>query len=633
MKRFVQLKSVKARILGAILGGLFLFVAGYSLFWANRYAQLLEETFEEEVVLAPHFLSAPIADAIWNFQPEVVNTTLEGLASLGFTEFAKVIVNGEVSAEFVAVDEAQASWDLALNAFDLNATEEQIQRQGHEVFIASPLLDSEGQLLGQLVIGFSRAGIDARIRTANLQAALIGVLVFAAFALLALFISNSVTRPLNRVIGLIDRMGEGDVDWSSQDAKRPDEFGKLGQAVEEFRDNLVEKKRLEREEVAARKEQEALSRKLAQEEAARQEEARRAQADREAAEAQEAARKAEEDARQMAERDARAAKQQEVVNALAEGLGALSSGRLTYRIETPFADGYEKLRQDFNDAMGAIQAAMVTISSSGSEINRNTSEISSAAADLARRTETSAATLEQTASALDGITGSVRQSADGARRADDVVTDIRAKSEDSGKVVRHAVDSMAGIKESSDKIAKVIEVIDGVAFQTNLLALNAGVEAARAGEAGRGFAVVAQEVRDLSQRTADAAREVGDLIRISSDQVDQGVQSVGEAGQALDNILESILDISSFVSEIASSAVEQSNAITEINTAITQLDSATQQNAAMFEQTTAASLSLNTEAQSLIEAISIFETETGAQAAQVHTDQVEVALWRSRRAS
>ena len=629
------LHSVKARILGSILGALFLFIAGYTLFWSTRYTHQLETTFEEEIVLAPHFLKAPLADAIWNFQPDAAESALKGLEALSFTEFARVIVRGEVTAEFLALEEWNPGWDDVLTGFDMTSNEEQVRSQGHETFLSEPLLSSDGELLGHLVVGFSRTEIEGMIRDAYIQAGVIGLVIFAIFAGLSLFIANSVTGPLNRVIALIDRMRDGDTDWHAEDADRRDEFGKLGQAVEEFRDNLLEKQRLEREEVEARQQQDALNARLAEEEKARADEARRAREEREAAEAKEAARLAEEEDRQRAEDEARAAEQQRVVTALAEGLGALAAGRLTYRLETPFAEGYEKLRTDFNDAIGALQSALQTIATNGDEINRNTTEISTAASDLARRTETTAATLEQTASALDSITSSVRQSAEGAKRADDVVRDIRSKSETSGKVVRNAVESMAGIKDSSDKIAKVIEVIDGVAFQTNLLALNAGVEAARAGEAGRGFAVVAQEVRDLSQRTAAAAQEVGDLIRISSDQVDQGVQSVDEAGRALDNILHSILDISDFVSEIASSAVEQSTGISEINTAITQLDTATQQNAAMFEQTTAASQALNGEATSLNEALSHFETGLPLHLRDpVGTEQVrqEATLWRSRRA-
>ena len=619
MKHLYLSQSVKTRILTSILGALFLFVVGYTWLWSDRYTNLLEISFEDEMALAPHFLSAPLADALWNFQPEVATHSLKGLEALKFSEFARVIVRGESTAEFMNGDTWMGRWDDQLAQVDYTAMDPQSFTFGSDVLIVEPLGTEEGELLGHLVVGFSRADITASIRAAYIQATIIGIIIFAIFAMIALFIATSITRPLNNVIGLIDRVRQGDTDFEAKVATRGDEFGNLGRAVEEFRDNMAENQRLEREEADAKREQEALEKKLAVEALARAEEVEREKAKRVQQEQTEAARKAEADAAQTAERETHAAQQHTVVTALAEGLGALSGGDLGYRIETTFPHGYEKLRTDFNDAMAALQGSILTISASGAEINRNTAEISAAAADLAKRTETTAAALEETASALDGITGSVRQSAEGAQRANGVVREIRGKSEASSTVVAQAIQNMAGIKESSDKIAKVIEVIDGVAFQTNLLALNAGVEAARAGEAGRGFAVVASEVRELSQRTAEAAREVGDLIRVSSEQVDQGVQSVGETGDALENILGSILEISEFVGEIASSAEAQSNSITEINTAITQLDTATQQNAAMFEETTAASQSLNGEATALTEAIAHFRTGEGAAQAEILT--------------
>lgn len=619
MKHLYLSQSVKTRILTSFLGALFLFVVGYTWLWSDRYTNLLEMSFEDEMALAPHFLSAPLADALWNFQPEVATHSLKGLEALKFSEFARVIVRGESTAEFMNGDTWMGRWDDQLAQVDYTAMDPQSFTFGSDVLIVEPLGTEEGELLGHLVVGFSRADITASIRAAYIQATIIGVIIFAIFAMIALFIATSITRPLNNVIGLVDRIRQGDTDFEAKVATRGDEFGNLGRAVEEFRDNMAENQRLEREEADAKREQEALEKKLAVEARARAEEIEREKAKRVQQEQAEAARKAEADAAQTAERETHAAQQHTVVTALAEGLGALSGGDLGYRIETTFPHGYEKLRADFNDAMAALQGSILTISASGAEINRNTAEISAAATDLAKRTETTAAALEETASALDGITGSVRQSAEGAQRANGVVREIRGKSEASSTVVAQAIQNMAGIKESSNKIAKVIEVIDGVAFQTNLLALNAGVEAARAGEAGRGFAVVASEVGELSQRTAEAAREVGDLIRVSSEQVDQGVHSVGETGDALENILGSILEISEFVGEIASSAEAQSNSITEINTAITQLDTATQQNAAMFEETTAASQSLNGEATALTEAIAHFRTGEGAAQAEILT--------------
>ncbi len=176
--------------------------------------------------------------------------------------------------------------------------------------------------------------------------------------------------------------------------------------------------------------------------------------------------------------------------------------------------------------------------------------------------------------------------------------------------MQEAVSAMSEIEESSSKIAKIVEVIDSIAFQTNLLALNAGVEAARAGEAGRGFAVVASEVRLLAHRCAEAATQINSLISESANHVGIGVERMDQTQKALDEILSGIVAMSQSVSEIAVSANEQSSGIAEINTAVEQLDRSTQQNAAMFEETTAASQSLTSDASELATLVAGFKVPT-----------------------
>jgi methyl-accepting chemotaxis protein len=173
---------------------------------------------------------------------------------------------------------------------------------------------------------------------------------------------------------------------------------------------------------------------------------------------------------------------------------------------------------------------------------------------------------------------------------------------------------MGEIERSAKQISQIIGVIDEIAFQTNLLALNAGVEAARAGDAGRGFAVVASEVRALAQRSSDAAKEIKGLINESSRQVEAGVDLVGRTGQALSQIVSKVAEISGLVSDISASAQEQSSALAEVNTAINQMDQTTQQNAAMVEESTAASHSLTHEAETLTQLVSRFEIGAVAKA-------------------
>jgi len=240
-------------------------------------------------------------------------------------------------------------------------------------------------------------------------------------------------------------------------------------------------------------------------------------------------------------------------------------------------------------------------------ISSGTTEISQASDDLARRTEQQAATLEQTAAALDEITATVGKTADGARQTSQAVRATRDEAARSGDVVREAVGAMQAIESSARQIAQIIGVIDEIAFQTNLLALNAGVEAARAGDAGRGFAVVASEVRALAQRSAEAAKEIKALISTSTQQVDSGVKLVGQAGQALGRIAEGVDSINGLVSDIAASAAEQATALAEVNSAINQMDQTTQQNAAMVEESTAASHALASEARALQELTMRFE--------------------------
>jgi methyl-accepting chemotaxis protein len=291
--------------------------------------------------------------------------------------------------------------------------------------------------------------------------------------------------------------------------------------------------------------------------------------------------------------------QEQSAQAVAEGLEKLASGDLTFRINTQFAGDYEKLRQDFNEAMTQLQDALKVVSSNTSAIQSSATEISRASDDLSRRTEQTAATLEETAAAVEEVTTTVNKTAESADHARATVMSAKAEAERSGVVVRETVEAMGEIEQSARQINQIIGVIDEIAFQTNLLALNAGVEAARAGDAGRGFAVVAQEVRALAQRSAEAAKEIKGLIAASTQQVSAGVERVGRTGQALQSIAAKVAEMTDLVAEIAASSKEQANGLSEVNTAVNSMDQVTQQNAAMVEQTSAAIRSLADEADAL----------------------------------
>jgi methyl-accepting chemotaxis protein len=294
------------------------------------------------------------------------------------------------------------------------------------------------------------------------------------------------------------------------------------------------------------------------------------------------------------------------VNDVASGLRIMAAGDLTTRLATAFIPEFETVRGDFNTALDRMNEAMVDVSRSTDNIAGGSQQILAASDDLAKRTEQQAASVEQTAAALEEITRTVGDSARRAGEAGRQVDLTRQTAERSGAVVRDAITAMGEIEGSSRGISNIIGVIDEIAFQTNLLALNAGVEAARAGEAGKGFAVVAQEVRELAQRSANAAKEIKGLISRSSTQVKTGVELVGETGKALDRIVSEIQEVNGNVLAIVEAAHEQATGLAEISKAVNQMDQNTQQNAAMVEESTAASHSLAKQAAELRQLVARF---------------------------
>ena len=413
---------------------------------------------------------------------------------------------------------------------------------------------------------------------------LISMLGIGALALLAIAYSVwtvilGVTQPMQSLTRMMQKLAQGSLDIDVPGQSRKDELGDMSKAVGIFRENAIERERLEREAEAQRN--------LTDQE-------RRARESAAAAEA---------------------AEQAKVVGQVGEGLARLSSGDLTFRIETPFAPAYEKLRDDFNMALGQLQVTMSNIVNRTFGLRASSEEITHASDDLSRRTEQQAASLEETAAALDQITAAVRRTAEGAKEANGIVASAKSAAEKSTDVMTQAVGAMREIEQGSNEIRQIIGVIDEIAFQTNLLALNAGVEAARAGDAGRGFAVVASEVRALAQRSADAAKEIKALISASTDQVSRGVGCVGQTGEALTRIVEQVAKINDVVSEISASAHEQATGLQQVNTAVNQMDQVTQQNAAMVEQATAAGHSLREETDGLSRLMSEFRV--GDQAARI----------------
>jgi methyl-accepting chemotaxis protein len=299
------------------------------------------------------------------------------------------------------------------------------------------------------------------------------------------------------------------------------------------------------------------------------------------------------------------------VKEIGAGLSRLADQDLTYEITREFHPSFENLRLDFNRSVENLRNALQQIVRGADSIGSGTRSITTASDDLSQRTERQAASLEETAAALDEITTVVKKSAAEAIHARQVAAAADDDAKKSTVVVHQAVEAMNAIAKSAQQISQIIGVIDEIAFQTNLLALNAGVEAARAGDAGRGFAVVASEVRALAQRSAEAAKEIKSLISSSTAEVENGVTLVAETGKSLERILAQVVDINGIIGTIASGAQEQSAGLQQVNTAINDMDRVTQQNAAMVEETTAASHALAEDTAQVAALISQFRIETG----------------------
>jgi methyl-accepting chemotaxis protein len=421
----------------------------------------------------------------------------------------------------------------------------------------------------------------------------------------------TVLRPLARLTSVTERLATGDLAPVEGFARTGGEIGRMASALSVFRNGLLERQEMEaqekirlKEEFDAQRHAEAEKREaadLAAQEKAEREAAERTRQDEE----EESRRKIERLAQE--EREAIAAEQARVVGILGDALGQLASGKLATRIKDEFPGDYEALRTDFNEASRKLAEAITLVVESAESIRNEANEITSASSNLNRRTEQQAATLEETAAALDELTASVQAAASVAENAQQMVQSTQERAQRSGKVVRDTVDAMQEIADGSIKISQITNVIDEIAFQTNLLALNAGVEAARAGEAGRGFAVVASEVRALAQRSSNAAREIADLIDLSSNQVQRGVHLVDEAGTVITEIEVSVTEVKEQIVGMATRSSEQAIGIREINVAMNQLDKVTQQNAALSEETNAATQSLLSMSTALIDNTAKFD--------------------------
>ncbi|NVD71274.1 nitrate- and nitrite sensing domain-containing protein [Duganella sp. BJB1802] len=285
---------------------------------------------------------------------------------------------------------------------------------------------------------------------------------------------------------------------------------------------------------------------------------------------------------------------------------SVASGNLATDFDVGVPNEAGQVLRALKDMSGSLRHLVGDVRGSIEHISAATRDIASGNADVSARLESQASNLEETASSMEQLTSTVKQNADNARQANQLVISAADVATRGGAVVSQVVRTMGEINESSHKIVDIISVIDGIAFQTNILALNAAVEAARAGEQGRGFAVVASEVRNLAQRSAAAAKEIKELISHSVEKVELGNRLVDQAGDAMGEIVGSVQRITLIMSDIATASAEQGAGVEQVNHAVTQMDDMTQQNAALVEQTAAASASLEEQTQALVGAMDRF---------------------------
>ena len=374
----------------------------------------------------------------------------------------------------------------------------------------------------------------------------------ATFALLAalggiyLMMVRLVARPVGQITNAIQELADGRLDSALQVADTQDEVGALGRAMRALQDQLARAERSKSEQVEL------------------------------------------------------------IVSTVGAALASFKDGDLSARVTAALEGPFARLKTDFNAMATELEQVIGSVAGTATSVQTGSTEIRAASDDLASRTEQQAASLESAANAMREVTSKVEQSAHNAGAVRETIVRATDRANAGGDVVKRAVSAMDSIVESSKTITQIIDLIDGIAFQTNLLALNAGVEAARAGEAGRGFAVVANEVRALAQRSAEAARDIKGLISGSAQHVEMGVHLVNETGEALDAIITQVADIGSLVEGIATAAVDQAASISKVNVTMSELDRMTQQNAAMVEESAAASRNLSGQAANLANLVARF---------------------------
>lgn len=427
-----------------------------------------------------------------------------------------------------------------------DAAQDMVRAAGKAVLVSAAVLPlREIRDDHNKLIAENTASQDSAIFFAWLALALGGATLIGLALVLSRKLTINIARPISDMTDAMTALAKGDNDHMIPGAGRTDELGEMAKAVTFFRDAALER------------------------------------------------------ARAVAEREQAMAK-------IGKQLHAVASSDLSVRL-TDLPPAFAAVARDFNEAMERLCDAMGQVQDSISTIDLTSSEIRQATTDLATRSEQQAASLQASSSAMDDLTNKIEDYAKIASEVSHSMVEARSEAESGGAIVGKAIEAMDKVERASAEISEITTMIDGIAFQTNLLALNAGVEAARAGEAGKGFAVVASEVRALALRATEAANAIKQRVQAVTTYVQSGVGLVNETGTALERIINRVGTVTTSISGIAETAEQQSQTLRKINVAIGAMDQMTQQNAAMVEETNAATKNLTTESAQLSQAFASFK--------------------------